>query len=61
MNPCVFGMIGVYKQNNQIKYHLIKEYYHSGRTARQKTDIDYAEEFNIFCGGIKPEYIIIDP
>lgn len=61
MNPCVFGMIGVYKQNNQIKYHLIKEYYHSGRTARQKTDIDYAEDFNIFCGGIKPEYIIIDP
>lgn len=57
-NPCTFGLYGRYNGG----YHLIKEYYYSGKdTRRQKTDKEYSEEMKAFVGDTKIDYIIVDP
>lgn len=57
-NPCTFGLYGRYKNG----YHLIKEYYYSGKdTGIQKTDLEYCEDMKRFIGEYNIDYIIVDP
>lgn len=57
-NPCTFGLYGRYN----VGYHLIKEYYYSGKdTGKQKTDSEYCNDMKEFIGDINIDYIIVDP
>ena len=57
-NPCVFLLWGLCEG----VWVLIREYYYDGRAAgRQKTDQDYAEDYEEFIGGIRPRAVIADP
>lgn len=39
-----------------------REYYYDSRVkGKQKTDAEYAEDFEKFCGGNKPDFVFIDP
>lgn len=58
-NPCTFGLYGV--RSAQRKYHLKREYYHSGRDGQQKTDSQYAADFKDFIGDQKIKSVIVDP
>lgn len=57
-NPCVFLLFGVSGDT----HYLIKEYYYDGRNnQRQKTDDEYANDFEAFVAGIKLAGIAVDP
>lgn len=57
-NPTVFGLWGHYNG----KWYKVKEYYHSGREAqKQKTDSQYADDYQKFVEGLKVEAVIVDP
>lgn len=56
-NATVFGLHGLYQGN----WYLVKEYYHSGRDTKQKTDKQYADDLEDFIKGFKVTSIIIDP
>ena len=54
------------KYSNDPRWYAIREYYYSGRqTGAQKTDNDYADDMDMFTGGIGSEFTklrtIIDP
>jgi len=57
-NPTVFLKIGILKGN----YYVLDEYYYSGReTGFQKTDGEYADDFQKFIKGLSGYTIYIDP
>lgn len=57
-NPCVFLLFGV----SGGKHYLIKEYFYDGRASqRQKTDDEYADDFEAFAGDKKVTGIAVDP
>lgn len=58
-----FGLYGIMKRplGGDIVY-LIKEYYYDAKkTGRQKTDAEFADEFEAFLEGISPKVIYVDP
>lgn len=59
-NATVFLLIGRGDDGN---YYIIKEYYHAGGEGmtKSKTDIQYAKDFVLWLGDIKPYWIFIDP
>lgn len=65
-NPCVFLHFYAAGYGDNIKHHIDREYYHSGRAdengvARQKDDEQYFHDMLDFTGGHKDIPIIIDP
>lgn len=56
-NPTTFGLWGKYKG----KWIKVKEYYHSGREEKQKTDEEYYRELENFIGDRKVKAVIVDP
>lgn len=57
-NPMVF--LEVYDDGNTMW--VEREYYYDSRKeGKQKTDREYAEDFEEFCGGNNPDFVIIDP
>lgn len=57
-NPCVFLLFGVKDDS----HYLIKEYYYDGRNSqRQKTDEEYAIDFEEFVANYKLAGIAVDP
>lgn len=57
-NPCTFGLYGV---KGKAAY-LIREYWYDSKAkGRQKTDTEYADDFEIFLGDIKPGATYMDP
>lgn len=71
-NATVFGLFGAKRNPSGIvdasgryatpQVWLADEYHHSGRdTGRQKTDAEYADDFEAWLAGRKIEYIYLDP
>lgn len=57
-NPTVFGLWGYY----QGVWYKVKEYHHSGRDERaQKTDREYADDYQAFTKGMHVKALIVDP
>lgn len=57
-NPMVF--LDIY--DDATTYWVEREYYYNSReTGVQKTDEQYADDFDVFCGEKKPHYVIVDP
>lgn len=57
-NPTTFGMYGEYLG----KWYKVKEYYYSGRKeGKQKTDSEFADDYEKFIEGYEVEGIIVDP
>ena len=57
-NPCAFLLIGVKGDTN----YVIKEYYYDGRSRqKQKTDDEYAADFEDFIAGYRIAGIAVDP
>lgn len=57
-NPCAFLLFGVSGDT----HYLIKEYYWDGRKQKkQKTDEEYADDFESFTKGFKLSGIAVDP
>ena len=64
-NPCVFLHMLAAGTGDDIRHHIDREYYHSGRggngrAAAQKDDEQYSIDMLTFCGGRKDIPIIID-
>lgn len=60
-NPTCFGLFGV-NPKTKPKIWLEREYYYdSKRESKQKTDMEFAEDFRLWLGGTTPHQIIIDP
>lgn len=57
-NPMVFADYYLY---NNIAYQEHLYYYDSRANGKQKTDSEYADDFDKFVGNQKPIYVIIDP
>jgi PBSX family phage terminase large subunit len=58
-NPTAFVKLGY---NSAKDMQVVDEYYHNGReTKKQKTDSEYADDLEKFCGGDKTMAIILDP
>lgn len=58
-NPCVFLMFGI---SPDYKRYLIKEYYFDSREAGyQKTDSQYADDYEQFVEGVDQNAMIVDP
>lgn len=56
-NPTTFGLWGLHKDT----WYKVKEYHHSGRNGRQKTDAEYSKDLKQFVKGLKVVSIIVDP
>ena len=57
-NPFAMGLWGRYGQ----KWYKIKEYHYSGReSGEQKTDKEYADDYEEFIGTIPVKSVIVDP
>lgn len=57
-NPMVF--LDIY--DDATVYWVDREYYYDSRAKGiQKTDEQYADDFDEFCGEKKPDYVIVDP
>lgn len=57
-NPMVFLEVFDDGRNMWVE----REYYYDSRvTGRQKTDAEYAKDFDDFCGEEKPDFVFIDP
>ncbi|MGM8212624.1 PBSX family phage terminase large subunit [Virgibacillus sp. W0430] len=56
-NPTTFGLWGLF---NGVWY-KVKEYHHSGRDGKQKTDREYSIDLKEFVGDLKVTAIIVDP
>lgn len=59
-NPCTFGVYGF---DSELPLYLTKEYWHDGSKLKnkQKTDAEYAQEFDNFIGQTKLDCIYVDP
>lgn len=56
-NPTAFGLWGLF---NGVWY-KVKEYHHSGRDGKQKTDAEYSADLKDFVGDLKITHVIVDP
>ncbi len=57
-NPMVFLEVFDDGRNMWVE----REYYYDSRvTGKQKTDAEYAKDFDDFCGESKPDFVFIDP
>lgn len=57
-----FGLFGVKKIKGQEIVYLLKEfYYDSQKIGKEKTDSEFADDFQAFLGIIKPRNIYLDP
>lgn len=56
-NPTAFGLWGLF---NSVWY-KVKEYHHSGRDGKQKTDKEYSKDLKEFVGDLKITHVIVDP
>ncbi len=56
-NPTAFGLWGLYGGI----WYKVKEYHHSGRGGKQKTDVEYSADLKEFVGDLKIVYVIVDP
>lgn len=57
-NPCTFGLFGIDGE----RAYLVKQYwYDSNEKGKQKTDSEYADEFEKWLGDIRPSVIYVDP
>jgi len=60
-NPCTFGLYGWNDDSKPVVY-LVREYWYDSKEAgRQKTDAEYADDFEEWLGDIKTEAIYVDP
>ena len=59
-NPCTFGKYGF---DNDLPLYLVSEYWHDGSKVgeKQKTDAEYAQDFENFIGDTKLDAIYVDP
>ena len=55
-NPTAFGLWGLNKKT----WYKVKEYHHSGRDGKQKTDSEYSKDLRKFVGTENPT-ILVDP
>ena len=61
-NPCTFAMYGVRGDGEDRRMHICKEYYYDGRKERrQKTDAEYANDFQDFIGDTRLRCVVVDP
>lgn len=57
-NPASFGFWG----KRQGVWYRLREYYYCSRSrGLQKTDVEYAAELKLLCGGISPSAVVVDP
>lgn len=56
-NPTAFGLWGFFDG----VWYKIKEYHHSGRDGKQKTDKEYSQDLKEFVGDLKITQVIVDP
>ena len=56
-NPTAFGLWGFYDG----VWYKVKEYHHSGRDGKQKTDKEYSQDLKEFVGDLKITRVIVDP
>jgi PBSX family phage terminase large subunit len=57
-----FGLYGVNYKEDKPVVHLIREYYYNAKkTSRQKTDGQFADDFEKFLAGVVPRDIFVDP
>lgn len=56
-NPTAFGLWGFYDG----VWYKVKEYHHSGRDGKQKTDKEYSKDLREFVGDLKITSVIVDP
>lgn len=59
-NATAFGLFGIGPAGS-LRAWLEREYYHSGRDQGQKTDVQYADDFDRWLGGVSPRQVIVDP
>ncbi|MEK4712254.1 PBSX family phage terminase large subunit [Sporosarcina sp. FSL K6-5500] len=55
-NPTAFGLWGLHKKT----WYKVKEYHHSGRDGKQKTDSDYSKDLKEFVG-TETLTVLVDP
>src|SRR5690625_1818134 len=56
-NPTAFGLWGFFDG----VWYKVKEYQHSGRDGKQKTDKEYSKDLREFVGDLKITSVIVDP
>lgn len=56
-NPTAFGLWGFYDG----VWYKVKEYHHSGRDGKQKTDEEYSKDLKEFVGNLNISSVIVDP
>lgn len=57
-----FGLYATERHKDGDRVYLIKEYYYDAKQkGRQKTDAEFADDFEEFLGDVKPKNIYIDP
>lgn len=56
-NPTTFGLWGFFDG----VWYKVKEYHHSGRDGKQKTDVEYSEDLKEFVGDLDITHVIVDP
>src|SRR5690606_16432759 len=56
-NPTAFGLWGFYDG----VWYKVKEYHHSGRDGKQKTDKEYSKDLSEFVGDLNIAHVIVDP
>ncbi|WP_378955393.1 PBSX family phage terminase large subunit [Pelosinus sp. sgz500959] len=57
-NPCTFGLFGI---DGNTSYMVRQYWYDSAKKGKQKTDSEYADDFEEWIGDIKPAIIYVDP
>lgn len=61
-NPTVFLLIGESRRNGKSHWYVVREYYYdSAKAGRQKTDSEFADDFEEFLAGVYPSAIYHDP
>lgn len=56
-NPTAFGLWG----RCEGVWYKVKEYHHSGKDGKQKTDVEYSKDLANFTKGYKVKRVIVDP
>jgi len=60
-NPTAIGLFGMNPASRPHVWMEREYYYDYGKTGRQKSDIEICEDLRKFLGGIRPQFIIVDP
>lgn len=61
-NPCTFALYGVRGNGDVRRAHICEEYFYDGRKEqRQKTDLEYSQDFKAFIGDKKIRCVVVDP